>query len=417
MTFTIGRFSDDTGPTYVRREAGVIDFGLSLFPTSISEARAWRHQLLGLAEEDQPVPITFGDDTRGWDSFYQITSLSVEDSEAWFVNNGVMRARIQAIRVAPQPAGAVQFELTQYARLRTNNDSVTTADIAHRPFVPDNGAFSSISYSLGGFNPTFNTVTTETGDLLTPATLPSGVGQDCRILYACDESNYYNGSARVDFSTDGGTTWYGLHGRAMFGGGTSVRLTNGRVMLQRSEVLGNVEIELYWWDGAAWVRKSSLNMGTYRNSSGAFRETPAVHPTVLRNRVESCAIRLPLDRGDYADISLDRGALHFEALTNRLVTLVGQDGFELYNEPAFGSATDIKGGIRKTTFSGGTKWVFLSPEATHQTLTAPAGIEKTTSSTFGFASQFAFGVTETNGGEDIISDYFATLENTQRLVL
>lgn len=425
MTLTIGGFTEPRGPQNVDRSYGILEFDLLVTSSSLDEARAKRHQLLGLLGEQQPVPVTFTDDPQGWDGFYVAERVDVEDTQAWFTNNGVMRARVRLVRLTDQPAETVRFEIRQFARLRPNNDGITTGSVDPRVSIPDDPS-GSVSLSTGSMD-NAATVGTATGDLLVPDQPTTNwlLNQENRVVYVCRPSTFYQGAAQIEFSPDG-TNWYRMHGRHMFaggelpfGGGSHLRLSNGRVRFTRLEQFGAF-LQVEWWDGSVWRFITNLHMGTYKDTVSEVtptRPTPAAYPVVLRNTVESCAIRVMLDQGDFADIVLDRGGLHFECATNRQARLTGQAGFELLGDVASGAASSISGGIRKTTFTAfGTKWVFLSPELNNRQLTVPPAIWKSTSSSFGYSSQFAFGVTETNDGADIISDYFATLETTQRVV-
>ena len=417
MTLTIGRFTEPRGPQYVDRESGQLEFGLLITPSSLNEARALRHQLLGLVDEVQAVPITFFDDSDGWDGFYIISDVQVEDTQAWFTNNGVMRARVRAVSATRQPAGAVLFEVSQTGGLRPNVEGVTTSDIAHRVVVPSQAEQTiSSRYGQAAFALSTTTILTASGAVEQINNPPTFMTTDYDVIYSIEADQFYNGSASIEFSIDG-SNWYGLHGTRIPRGTLGVRLTNGLLRVSQLDVgASDFRTRFERWDGSAWDQVIDVEMGVYRNSSGSSRNQISQNWRALRNTVESAAVRVLVDNGDYVDISLDRGHYHAECAAGELAKTVGSQGFEVLL-PSSGAATAITGGIRKTTFTAsGWKWVVVAPDFNSTSLTSPAYIAKTGGSSSGYADTFAIGITDTAAGDDIISDYFAATATVQKVV-
>ena len=216
-----------------------------------------------------------------------------------------------------------------------------------------------------------------------------------------------------------GSTWWGLHGTRVFPGVKGIRISNGllRVSLVTAPVEFKIQVER--WDGTQWRFINYPQIGAYRASNAGDREPIGQNWRVLRNRVEGSAVRVLLDFGHYADISLDRSHVHFEAVAGKLAKFIGSDGFELWNDPTLSQAgTAINGGVRKTTFTAQShKWVMVAPQISAKTVTTPCGIVRSGgSSTSGFPAQFGYGVSTDNDGADVVSDYFASHTTVQRLV-
>lgn len=365
MAFKIGMVTLDCGPTVIQHDSGRARWAFSLFPATVGEAKALRHQLTGLTDPaTSVVPVTWDDDTT-INGFYRVERVTVDPFPV-FLTTGAMQATIELVWLASRPYIEARLE----SSLRTNTESVTDA----RTFFTtiDNAGWLAASVSplataaavpVIGYDGAFN----DRARLLRIDTL----GQYNIGMTATPEA-FYLGSCFIEW-TDNGTDWYTLIGRRP-PNSTGLRFSNGRLRftLESSVVAGETGLRVEIADDPSGLFVAGPGFTVRPNSIGTLTSGLSFRTIVMRNTPEMVTIRY-LSEDAVIDVSIRRGAFHADINVGKAFPAASHvAGYYLR---ASSPGATISGGVQASANdSNGLRWALFSPNITTKETATFGGI-------------------------------------------
>ena len=398
--------------------------GLIRGQASLANVTTARDQLLGLANNtDEPViPVTWDLDATV-DGFYRVGDVSVStDPRKRLRADSVLEFSVDLERVAGWQAPL--FEVICRGALRTNSHSVTNgepwvgaAQTADTYGVPGETVRIAGDYeSAGGAGAAVHRWRGDaTADLF----------YDAEWQYAADVDDYYDAAARIEFSSDSGTTWNDLIGRQIPGAQTAPddwRLDNDHVRISVQSTVTVALVTLEVWDPgeAGWVDVITADL-TDETAWARFGSTV----TVLKNSPEVVTVRWSLTNSsggqghvlESVDFTLRRGASWVEIY--RSVHAAFADRLIIADNDA-GAATAITGGMHVTADDAfDNRWVMLSPDAQSNTLASGQlrtnGTSETTMSAMIGVEYAGTGASSTEDAAFLSTLYFAAMSHRQMI--
>lgn len=381
MTMTIGRASLETSPRNITQRGESMSFSIDIRPATLAEAKAIRHQLLGLAV-GEVIPITWdGDDD--FTGFYQVAGVSVSPTTA-YQQNRLMRAALTVTRV---PGGFRTASVEVSHLFGERDDTHENVVGLGRVNVPAN---------VGATETLADDYTTATGDVeggWTSMTSPA------LLSYDISPADFYNGSALIELQDAGGSTWRDVVGRQLVNDDeTKVRIGNGLV---RTYWANTTEFVVDAYDGTAWVEAGRFE---FTNTAGGPPLSdilrPLYGPRVLRNTPETCTIVYSLVKSAASPhgrvqlfLTVNRGQVWIEMA---LRDWDSANQWQIFAATTT-AATANTGYIIQTTATGDdTKWLLGSP-GNWTAETTNGGIEATISAGYSDTIDAFIGV-EINSG-------------------
>ena len=351
-----------------------IRWGGVLRASSVADVKFLRGGLNGLVgNPDEPwVPFTWSEDPALWDMMVRVNSVRVGTvplslTAGWFPFD-VSMTRL------PGTANAPLVESRLLGALRTNSHSIVKGSTVPWWATPTDATQDLTVYGI-----TAATRTGSGGSVKVQYTTTGTLLYDARPTMQLAPSDWYDMAAKVELSSDGGSTYRAIVGRQITNLPTAWRLSNDLVRVTYGGSAGLLTVQHYSSAASAWQ-----NAKTYKLTFGS---TPAVIGafstlTVLRNSPECVSIRLATELDSSTlpwptnvDLTLRRGSLFVEGFVSRPAdpSGAGPVGYNLgiYRNTAE-AATAHTSGVHATSADAGTgggKYILTTSAAKTNDLT------------------------------------------------
>lgn len=227
MSFTLGRLSSTRNPTSWSQTGDTVDFTFDILPSSLTVAKAFRQQLLGMpSNTDEPVvPFTLSID-GDHDGYYRISSTDATPVQA-YQRNYLVRCRVRMDRVGGYYKPLIELHAS-CAQIFTDHTLTTYGRVAHpQDDIEDYNAGTGFGeYAVG------REVAVDGGRVRwtrVPSLPATGV-----VSYYVPPASHYIGAATLEVQRD--SVWYPVSGRQVpkLDTAGAWRLSNGLVRITPS---------------------------------------------------------------------------------------------------------------------------------------------------------------------------------------
>lgn len=406
--FTLGRLGLDVnmdsanGPDRWDISGSRVRFSADIRATNLTDAKFARVQALGLVDNpDEPfVPFTWSEDIVFWDGFYRVLRADVSTVPASYSANW-FPAEFELERL-PDNSNAPLVESRLLGTCRTNSHGITNG-VAVSWWATPGDAYQDRVAGTTTQNRTGSegTVRVQYTNNCTATNLT-----DNSPSFFCAPADWYDCSARIQISGDGGSTFRAITGRQVLNLPTYWRLDNSLVRVTAQGGDGIIAVQHYATNGWATAKNYKLTIGGAGGSTvsavGAFRAL-----TILKNAPEEVRIRLTVEHSSSVeaainvDLGLRRGALWVDGVLSRSSSALtaaesAATGYELgvWRNTAEAGTTHTSG-VHATSDDGYGKYV-LTGTRVSGTSTTTGGIYGFTGGSFANVFPFMIGYEPVN---------------------
>lgn len=338
--WTLGRVGLDVetisgdAPESFKVSGNEIKFSGVVRGASLSDSKSLRTQLLGLVNNpDEPwVPFTFPGDPYAWDSFVRVDDVTVGMIPTSLTGAGWFPFEVE-LTMLPNAAHAPVIESRVLGALRTNSHGIAVGSTVPWWGVPSDATMDFRGLGAGGVSYVSATRTSDTGGVRIIYTTSGALMYDDAFTWQCAPGDFYDGSAKVELTGDGGTTYRAVTGRQIINLPSIVRLSNGLVRVTYGGGDGLLTVQHYV--GSSWITAKTYRMFVTGGATVGAADGSLKTVTILRNSPECTSVRLGWEYETnyespiYLDLTLRRGALWVDgciSITSGFVSLLDSIG-------------------------------------------------------------------------------------------
>lgn len=337
-----------------------------------SDAGFLRIQLNGLLDNpDEPwVPFTWTEDPYAWDTLVRVNSVKV-GTVPLSLTTGWFPFEVSMSRL-PGTAHAPLVESRLLGALRVNSHSIAVGSTVPWWATPTDATNDRVAGTSSA------TRTGSSGSVNVQYTTDGTLLYNAQPTMQLAPGDWYDMAAKIELTSDGGTTYRAVTGRQIVNLPTAWRISNDLVRVTYGGGAGLITVQHYSSAASAWQNAKTYKLTAGISGSfatiGTFRTL-----TILRNSPECVSIRITAEQSTTIynpiniDLTLRRGSLYLEGvMTRRSDALTAAESASTASPLGVHRNTTEAGtahtsGVHATAADAGTgggKYILTSPTAT-----------------------------------------------------
>ena len=369
--------------------------------STLADTIALRTELPALSGQLVPVIWSFDSTLNG---YYAISDVSIDASAASgsYVSGGLFGLTITAKLIGSD--GDVEFQSKLVGTVLSNTKGVTDAESTpwHSPPV---GAYG---WTQVGSSPTHYSRTTSDGAI----DMWHDISRSTSPTWSVDVADFYKGAVKV---YTGGYLRQGLHTANVTSGW---ELSNGLVKVTPNGTNGRLDLEVY--DGSQWDTPMVVQ---FWSSSSEIGNADAI--AIIRNRPESCVIRLTRDA--YAELGGGRWTIDLELrrgsryISGYYTSHVATDLTVIYGPQTAGTGITPTGAsaavaVLNNTTVNGNRFVVGSANSAPQTSNTSVATVSTTAADFFIGAEVNYTASAPDRAQDLCLQHLGHISESVRVL-